>query len=55
MRQRHRQCLGPGRRLGDHHEVVLQPQQRGERTPDEVLVVGDQQPYGRCGWDGWDE
>ena len=46
VRPCHRQRLGLGRRLGHDHEVVLQREQRGERAPDEVLVVGEQQSYG---------
>ncbi|MGJ3560167.1 hypothetical protein ACR6C2_22725 [Streptomyces sp. INA 01156] len=46
MRPGHRQCLRTGGRLGDDQEVVLQGQQRGERAPDQMLVVGEQQPDG---------
>src|SRR4051794_23160008 len=45
VRPRHGQRLGPGGGLGDDHEIVLEAEQRGQRTPDEVLVVGEQQPY----------
>ena len=36
--------LAAGGGLGDHLEVVLEVQQGGERAPDEVLVVGQQDP-----------
>src|SRR5690606_34500603 len=38
--------LGAGGRLGDHPEVVLQGEQGGQRAADQVLVVGEQHPYG---------
>src|SRR5690606_10503449 len=46
VRPRHGQRLGAGGRLGDHPEVVLQGEQGGQRAADQVLVVGEQHPYG---------
>src|SRR4029453_16117578 len=50
--------------LGHHLEVVLEGQQRGQRRPHEVLVVGEQQPdrhavtepstaAGTAAWSSW--
>ncbi len=42
VRPRHGDRLGPGRRFGDDLDVVLQPQQRRQRPPDQVLVIRQQ-------------
>ncbi|CAM5742814.1 hypothetical protein SALBM311S_01026 [Streptomyces alboniger] len=44
--QRHGQGFRPGGRLGHDQQIVLQGQQRGERARVEMLVVGEQEPYG---------
>ncbi|GAA3055826.1 hypothetical protein GCM10020000_42680 [Streptomyces olivoverticillatus] len=36
---RHRQCLAPRGGLGHDPQIVLEPEQRGERPTDQMLVV----------------
>ena len=45
----HRDGFGAGGGLRGYIEVVLHAEQSGQRGPDEVLVVGEQQPDHRAG------